>query len=96
MAKDRFSKFKPINWNSEFKQTGSFIKPEIVKPKKELRDPEVTKFLVSVLEDFEKYMTKWEYDFIKSIILVPFKCSSKQVEIIKKIIEKCELHESFI
>jgi hypothetical protein len=90
MAKDRYSRFKPINWDSDFKQTGSFL-PKDQKPKKQLRTFEQSEKLIRIKKEFGLYMTDWELNFIDSIISVPYQLSEKQKEILMKIKDKIKL-----
>ena len=121
MAKDRFSKFKPVNWNNDWKKSGNFgsryntlerkdaydayksnqeykdsisVKQQVskpVKPKKELRTQNQNDMLKLMLTKGEGKITEWEVNFINSILSVPFKCSPKQIEILKNISNKCFL-----
>jgi hypothetical protein len=91
MAKDRFSKFKPANWHSGFKQTGSFIRPyksEIngtSKPYKKQRHPDQTDKLRTLYRLAEKHLNDWEKNFMTGILSNDNVLSDKQIEIIKKI-----------
>jgi hypothetical protein len=82
MAKDRFNRFKPINWNSGFKQTGSFIKPE---SKKQHRSTSGQQKLLVLYEIYRPVLTEWENEFLKSVISLPFELTDKQREVIKRI-----------
>ena len=98
MAKDRFNRFKPINWHSGFKQTGSFIKTyksevntvtsSSTKPKKTLKSPEQVAYLEETYEIYSQYMSDWERNFWTSIMSVPFQISTKQKEILRNITKK--------
>ena len=98
MAKDRFNRFKPINWHSGFKQTGSFIKPyksevnkvaaSSSKPKKALKSPGQAAYLEEIYNLYSQHMSDWERNFWTSIMSVPFQISIKQKEILRRIIKK--------
>lgn len=98
MAKDRFNRFKPINWHSGFKQTGSFIKSyksevnkfavSSVKPKKQHRSDELQNKLLNLYNIYKPVLTEWENEFLKSIISLPFQLTDKQKDVIKRIIKK--------
>jgi hypothetical protein len=90
MAKDRFNRFKPINWDPSFKQTGSFL-PKDQKPKKQLRTFEQSEKLIRIRKTFGSYMTDWELNFLDSIISVPYQLSEKQREVLMKIKDKMKL-----
>ncbi len=87
MAKDRFNRFKPINWNSGFKQTGSFIKPEVKKSPK-IRNKNQQEFVDAISLCWNSKMNDWELEFVNNIRFTPWLISDKQwnklVEINKK------------
>jgi len=86
MAKDRFNRFKPINWHSGFKQTGSFINNE--KPNHKLRSNEYQNKLLNLYNIYKPVLTEWENEFLKSIISLPFQLTDKQKDIVKRITKK--------
>jgi hypothetical protein len=85
MAKDRFSKYKPVNWNSGYKATGSFLKPD--KPRKELKSTELITKLTSIVQTFSMYLTQWEVNFITNLLSHPYALSDKQNQVISNIKE---------
>ncbi len=99
MAKDRFSKQKPINWHIGFKNTGSFIRPyksEVPKdkaPKKTFkhRTREEQDLLDITSIWYYNKMNEWEKTFIDNLRFKPFACSEKQLKKIDDIIEKYHL-----
>lgn len=94
MPKDRFSKFKPINWNTGFKQTGSFIKHESPStPKKSIRTLEQNNVLYHIFDSGKEHMSEWELTFFNSILSVPYQISLKQKEVIKGVIKKYDLEK---
>ncbi len=89
MAKDRFSKFKPTNWHSGFKQTGSMIRPyksetNTTKYKKN-RHPDQTDKLKTLLQLTQNHLNEWEKNFMTSILSNDNILSDKQNEIVSKI-----------
>jgi len=90
MAKDRFSRQKPINWNSGWKQTGSFIKPEVKVVQKEYnyKTRKQQEVIVHVKQEYWKFMNEWERTFIVGIEKMPYKLTSKQISILKNTIKK--------
>ena len=95
MAKDRFNRFKPINWHSGFKQTGSFIKPyksevnkvaaSSSKPYKKTRSQEQTNKLKTLFKLSQDHLNEWEKNFMTSILSNDNILSDKQNEIVSKI-----------
>ncbi len=98
MAKDRFSKFKPANWHSGFKQTGSFIRPyksEInivnkvsTKPKKRPRTQLQNMLLIGITNTSEANYNDWEKGFLETINQWKFELSDKQKNILLNLKEK--------
>lgn len=89
MAKDRFSRHKPINWNSDWKQTGSFIKPEIKEKKEyEYKTRQQHQTIIKTFQQYNTFMNDWEKTFVIGIRDMPYKLTFKQTEILKKIIQK--------
>jgi len=89
MAKDRFSKQKPIYWNTGFKQTGSFIKPEFNSaPKRKARSEEQTDRIKTLYQVAKNNLTTWENDFMLTILSHDFILTPKQNEIIQRIKQK--------
>jgi hypothetical protein len=95
MAKDRFNKFKPINWNSDFKQTGSFLKPENnIINKKKIRTFSQNQLLIDITNlHYTKY-NNWEKKFLETINIHQYKLSDKQKNILIQIKEKYEVELS--
>ena len=89
MAKDRFSKHKPINWHSGFKQTGSFIKPE--KTNTKYRTKNQQDFIDAVSICWNNKMNSWELEFIANIRFTPWLISDKQWNKLKEINDKYNL-----
>ena len=92
MAKDRFNKFKPINWHSGFKQTGSFIKPEVeTKPKKRIRTQLQNQLLFDIANNFGAGYNDWEKNFLETVNKFQFELSDKQKDILLQLKEKYNL-----
>lgn len=89
MAKDRFSKQKPIYWNKEFRTTGSKLRPEVsVKKNKEFRTKEQTHNLSHVYNSYKHRMNDWEKEFIASLVTSPYILSVKQKNKFREIAKK--------
>lgn len=88
MAKDRFNKFKPINWNSNWKQTGSF-KTGYVKPLPKSRSHEQSLFINNLILNHSAIMNDYELDFMRTISSHGYELSQKQKKVLKSIWEKC-------
>jgi hypothetical protein len=96
MAKDRFNRFKPINWNSSFKQTGSFIKPEVKKSPK-IRDKNQQEFVDAISLCWNSKMNEWELEFVSSIRFSPWMLSDKQMSKLTEInIKYNKLYPEFV
>jgi hypothetical protein len=92
MAKDRFNRFKPINWHSGFKQTGSFIKPEVeTKPQKRIRTQSQNQLLIDIANNFGINYNDWENNFLETINKFPFELSDKQKDILLQMKKKYDL-----
>ena len=92
MAKDRFNRFKPINWHSGFKQTGSFIKPEVeTKPQKRIRTQSQNQLLIDIANNFGIKYNDWEKNFLETINKFPFELSDKQKDILLQMKKKYDL-----
>lgn len=90
MAKDRFNRFKPANWHSGFKQTGSMIRPykseiNTTTKFKKSRHPEQTDKLKTLLKLTQNHLNEWEKNFMTSILSNDNVLSDKQNEIVGKI-----------
>jgi hypothetical protein len=92
MAKDRFSRHKPINWNSGWKQTGSFIKPErkVEKKEYEYKNRAQHQIILRIFQECNEYINDWERTFMIGIRDMPFKLTPKQTELLRKIYLKYE------
>lgn len=89
MAKDRFSSQKPINYHSGWKQTGSFIKPEVkVKKEYEYKTRRHHQVIVEMHQLYYSFLNDWESKFIIGVRDMPYKLTPKQVEILRKISQK--------
>jgi hypothetical protein len=91
MAKDRFSRHKPINWSKGFKETGSMIRPykseiEIKEVKYKTREQHHT--LLDVKNNYYEFMSEWEKGFINTLIEKPYYPTEKQKDIVKNLIQK--------
>jgi hypothetical protein len=86
MAKDRFSSQKPINYHSGWKQTGSFIKPEVKKVT--YRSREDQDWITFIDRCFGSVMNEWEKGFIENIRFSTFPFTEKQSIKIRDIFEK--------
>ncbi len=88
MAKDKFNRFKPINWNSNWKQTGSF-RTGYVKPLPKSRSHEQSLFINDLLSNYSDQMNPYELDFIRSISSHSYELTQKQKKVLRIIWEKC-------
>jgi hypothetical protein len=86
MAKDRFSSQKPINYHSGWKQTGSFIKPEVKEIKYRTRKDQ--DWIDFIDQCFGSVMNDWEKGFIENIRFSTFPFTEKQSIKIRDIFEK--------
>ena len=90
MGKDRFNKFKPINWSNNWKQTGSF-RTGYVKPSPKSRSHEQSLFINNLLLNHSAIMNDYELDFMRSISGHSYELSGKQKKVLKSIWQKCSL-----
>jgi len=89
MAKDRFSRQKPINYHTGWKQTGSFIKPQKEEKKEfEYKTRKQHQIIIDVYQTYYDYLSDWEKTFMVGIRDMPYKLSPKQTEILRKIVLK--------
>ena len=85
MAKDRFSKFKPIFWNKKFKYGVDPLKEGNEIKRRRMEDDEYNR--VYGLLEF-KNLTEWEIGFIHSILKWRKELTMNQIRVIRKIIKK--------
>ena len=85
MAKDRFNRFKPINYHSGWKATGSFISLPNNKPR---LTNEQLDMLSLIQNDFSEHMNDWEKGFIRNLIISNFQLTKRQKVKLKSIINK--------
>jgi hypothetical protein len=90
MATDRFSKFKRVNWDNNWKATGSKISGTLLSksPKKSIRYPESQELLVKLFDQLYHNLNDWERQFMISITESKFLLSVKQKQVLEKIYNK--------
>jgi hypothetical protein len=87
MAKDRFNRQKPVYWNKNFKETGSFERYKEPN-KKEPRSRSQQNKLLLMYEVYKPVLSNWDIEFLKSVISLPFKLSPKQKQVVITIMHK--------
>lgn len=83
MAKDRFSKFKPINWNPAFKYAPNTLMEKQIK-RKRMESKEFN--MVTGLLKFP--LNKWEIDFVNSILKWNKEMTIGQIKVVRNIVKK--------
>ena len=89
MAKDRFSRQKPINYHTGWKQTGSFIKPQKeVKKEFEYKTRKQHQIIIDIYQTYYNFLNDWEKTFIIGVRDMHYKLTPKQTEILRKLVLK--------
>ena len=90
MALDRFSKFKRINWDNNWKATGSKISGKLSdsSSQKPRRYPKSQELLNELFDQLYHNLNDWERQFMISITENKFLLTVKQKQILEKIYNK--------
>jgi len=85
MGKDRFSRFKPINYSSSWKATGSF---QPTTPSKPRLTTEQLDMIGKIQNDFREHMNDWEKGFVRNLIVSNFQLTKRQKVKLRDIITR--------
>ena len=91
MAKDRFNRFKPVNWNNNWKTTGSKISGDIkisVDKRRPVRYPQSQELLIQLFDQLYHHLNDWEKQFMTSITEKKLLLTLKQKQSLEKIYTK--------
>ena len=89
MGKDRFNRFKPINWNNNWKATGSKISGSLSgQNAKRSRYPESHELLNNLFNQISHHLNDWERQFMTGITDKKFLLTLKQKQTLEKIYTK--------
>lgn len=91
MAKDRFNRFKPINYSSSWKATGSKLN---IQPKRSIMDKS-TMEVISYLLQYKDKMNDWEKGFLRSLVINGTSLTPRQKDKVKQIKEKVVVWKAF-
>jgi len=82
MARDRFSRFKPINYSKSWRTIGHHS------PSKPLKPSQQTEFLKQFYSEHKDEMTGWEREFVCDVTDNPYILTKKQKDTFRKIVQK--------
>ena len=82
MAKDRFSRFKPINYSNSWRQVGHYIPTKPIKPSQQ------TEYLKDFYSQYKDRMSGWEREFVCDITKSPYTLTQKQKDTFRNLVQK--------